>query len=216
MPVKTCPECGAPLSAWNHSFGSTLCTDCVRVSSTQLKSFFEKTRPSEREIQEYPVSGFMGKMLGYAVILFAAMTISAIAGYGNAGSFGGLAYGFLGGMITVFVFRKFIVARSSVNPLDTRRWYHFAIVYSMLVVIFWTFTYMGFMPFNAYLGGSLFSFHVRITQNFHVAAFWLVTLIALVAGVIGGLIGYNNVVRSDRHDKAVTLIRYQQWKNAAA
>jgi hypothetical protein len=154
-------------------------------------------------------------MLGYAVILLAAITVSAIIGYGNARSFGGLSYGFLGGMVTIFAFRKFIVARNSVHPLDTRRWYHFAIVYSLLVVAFWTFAYMGFMPFNAYLGGSLFSFHVRVTQTFHIAAFWLVTLIALAAGVIGGLIGYSSIVRSDRHDKAITLTRYQQWKNAA-
>ena len=197
MSSKTCLDCGTPLTTWNHNFGSPRCTDCVRVPLLHSKAFFEKVNPTEKDIQDYPVAGFMGKMIGY----------------GNARSFGGFVYGFVGGMVVIAAFR-WHTGKNSIHPLDTKRWYHFAIVYSVLVVCVWTFAYMGFMPFNAYLGGSLFSFHVRLTSTFSMSAFWLVTLISAGVGILGLVIGYFNILRSDKKDKAVTLIHFQLWKQA--
>jgi len=213
MSSKTCLECGTPLTAWNHNFGSPRCTDCVRVPLIHSKAFFEKVNPTEKDIQDYPVAGFMGKMIGYAAILLAVISLGAMIGYGNARSFGGFVYGFVGGMVVIAAFR-WHTGKNSIHPLDTKRWYHFAIVYSVLVVCVWTFAYMGFMPFNAYLGGSLFSFHVRLTSTFSMSAFWLVTLISAGVGILGLVIGYFNILRSDNKDKAATLVHFQIWKQA--
>lgn len=214
MASKTCVDCGVELTSWNRNWGSPRCTECMRVPLNQSKAFFEKAHITEKEIQDYPIASFMGKLFGYVAILLVVVTLGAMIGYSNARSLGGLGYSFLGGMLTIYIFRRFIVARNSVNPLDTQRWYHFAIVFSLTFVLTWTIAYMGFMPTGGMLGGSLFSFHVRITPTIHIAAFWLVTLISIAAGGIGGLIGYFNIVRSDKHDKAVALIHYQRWKQA--
>lgn len=215
MATKTCLDCGTALTAWNHNWGSQQCNDCARVPLSQSKVFFERIHPIEKDIQDYPVASFIGKMIGYAAILLVVITLAAMIGYSNARSFGGLAYGFLGGLGTIFVFRKWVVARNSVHPLDTRRWYHFAFVYSVLVVCFWLFAYMGIMPsINSPVGGSLFSFHILITRGFTMPAFWLVTLIATSAGLLGVLVGYINILRSDKKDKAITITHYQRWKQA--
>jgi hypothetical protein len=117
-------------------------------------------------------------------------------------------------MVVIAAFR-WHAGKNSIHPLDTKRWYHFALVYSVLVVCVWAFAYMGFMPFNAYLGGSLFSFHVRLTSTFSISAFWLVTLISAGVGILGLVIGYFNILRSDKNDKAVTLVHLQLWKRAS-
>ncbi len=214
MSSKMCLECGTPLTAWNHNFGSPRCTDCVRVPLVHSKAFFEKTHPAEKDILDYPVAGFMGKMVGYAAILLVVITLAAIIGYENARSFGGLAYGFISGLVVIAAFR-WHTGKSSIHPLDTKRWYHFAILYSLLVVLVWTFAYMGFMPtVGLPIGGSLFSFHVRITPSFLMSAFWMVTLISVGVGLLGLLLGYFNILRSDKKDKAVTLIHFQLWKQA--
>ncbi len=215
MSSKSCLECGTPLTAWNHNFGSPRCTDCVRVPLVHSEAFFEKTHPSEKDLRDYSVAGFTGKMFGYAAILLAVITLAAMIGYGNARSFGGLAYGFVSGLVVIAAFR-WHTGRFSIHPLDTKRWYHFALVYSMLVVCFWVFAYMGFISFDAFLGGSLLSHHVRITPTFTMPAFWLVTLIAVGAGVLGLLLGYFNVLRSDEKDKTNTLVHYMRWKRAGA
>jgi hypothetical protein len=88
-------------------------------------------------------------------------------------------------------------------------------VYSLLVIAAWVFAFMGFMPsFGFPMGGSLFAYHVSITPSFSMPAFWLVTLIAVVAGLIGAAIGYANVVRSDKKVKTIGLIHYQRWMQA--
>ena len=214
MTAKTCLDCGTELTTWNHNFGSPRCTDCVRVPFVHSKAFFEKTHPTEKNIQDYPVAGFMGKMIGYAAIVLAVIALASMIGYENARSFGGLAYGFVSGLFVIAAFR-WHTGKSSIHPLDTKRWYHFALVYSVLVVCFWVFAYMGFMPMiGSPIGGSLFSFHVRITPSFSISAFWLVTLISAGAGLLGLLIGYFNILRSDDKDKAVTLAHFQMWKQA--
>jgi len=214
MSSKTCLECGTPLTTWNHNFGSPRCTDCVRVPLIHSKAFFEKTRPTEKDIRDYPVAGFTGKMLGYSAILLAVISLGAMIGYGNARSFGGLIYGFVSGLVVIAAFR-WHTGKNSIHPLDTKRWYHFALVYSVLVVCIWAFAYMGFMPsVGLPIGGSMFSFHVRITPSFSISAFWLVTLISAGTGLFGLLLGYFNILRSDNKDKAATLVHFQIWKQA--
>jgi hypothetical protein len=216
MVTKLCSDCGTVLTAWNHNFGSSRCADCVRVPLSRSKSFFDRTKPAEGDIQNYPLSKVTQRLAGYTIFLFVCITLGGVIGYGNARSFGGLAYGFLGGMAATLIYR-WLVGMDPVNPLDAKRWYNFALVYTLVTVLVWVMAYMGFMPsINFPMGGSLFSFHVLVAPSISVPAFTLVTLIGLLAGVAGAVLGYLNLIRLDNKNKAHSLSHYQRWKGTAS
>ena len=211
MSAKLCMDCGVALTAWNHSFGSARCSDCVRVPLARSKAFFERTKASQTDIQNYPVSKITAKLAGYSVFYLLAIVLFSMAGYGNSGSMGGLVYGVVGGLLAGMICR-WLVSSGSVHPLDTKRWYNYALVYYVLVISVWAMAYMGLMP--TYLAGSLFSSHVRLTASYSMPAFTLVVPISLAAAILGAVLGYLNILRLDQKNKTNTLSHFQRWQQA--
>ena len=208
MPNKKCTGCGVILAGGNSNFGANKCADCIRVPYARSIKYFDKNQTTPEDIQQFPLRKAMPMIVGFSIIFYAAIIFASLVGY-LSGSLMGLIFGIGGGLFTGVIYRV-LVSSESMHPLNTKRWYNYGLIFYVAVICVWAMFYMGFISFNTY-SGSVFSFRVAVTPSLHISAFILVALIGLAAAIIGAVIGYWNVLRLEKKNKAHTLAHYQRW-----
>lgn len=210
MATKKCVECGATLTGWNSNFFSNKCVDCFRVPYPRAAAFFERTLVTEQDLQDRQISKSYPALIGYALFLFGCIIMGSLVGYGNGGSTQGLVYAFIATLLGIVIFR-WRMGLASVHPLDTTRWFNFAFPYTLIMFFSWAIAYMGWMP-TMVMGGSIFTFHVRITPTVHIAAYWLAALVGVGGAIVGAIVGYFNLKRQDERSQAHLLTLFKRWQ----
>ncbi|MBU0511873.1 MAG: hypothetical protein KJ638_09270 [Chloroflexi bacterium] len=216
MAAKKCVDCGATLTGWNSNFIGGRCIDCYRAPYVHAKAFFDRNPLTEQDIRNWKFSKSTKTLVGYALFLYACITIGSLVGFGKGGSYQGLIYAFVATLQGILFFRR-LMNFSTVHPLTTNRWYNFAGPYSIVLFFSWAIAYMGWVPIIAgrfIAARSIFSHHVLITSTMSVPAFGLVLLVGIVAAIAGVVVGLWNASRQETKNKAHLLTQLQRWQQS--
>ena len=213
MAAAVCVDCGKKLTFWNRStLSPNKCPGCAAGRSPlRLAEFFARPDTSEKNIQNYPLTTAVGKLVGMDLIIAALVVLGAISGYGSGGAIRGFWYSFIALMIGAALTRRLFHSRM-LHPLDEKRWSNYGIPFVVVFALGWLFGYMGFMPFSMMFVGS----STRVVFGpliLPVVAF--LPLLGLLVAVLGFAAGMAGMAAMDRRDKTDLIGKYRQWQKSA-
>jgi len=198
MAAKKCEVCGKSLNAWNHSLGSRMCTDCARGKSPQAKEkeyalSFEKHALTAESISERPISATVGKLIGGALIVDTTTYLGSLVATNSmipslVGCFIGLA------IVNATLF-------GGADILDKKRW-----------VRYWHGDLLGYwltyLPITFAMIANLSQSSYRTQNDIDI----LYLLAYLAASVVGLLVGFVNVSRTDEKEKNDIVDQFRKWQ----
>jgi hypothetical protein len=212
MAAATCVDCGKKLTVWNRSTLSlNKCTDCASGRSpSRLAEFFARPETSEENIQKYPLTSAVGKLLVMALIIAALVVLGGLAGYGSGGMTRGFWYSLIAMMISGALARRLFYS-SLTHPLDKKRWSNYGAPYVLVFALSWLIGFMGFMPTRSpfFVSPTHVVFGPLILP---VAGF--IALVGLLAAVLGFAAGMVGLAAMDRRDKTELIGKYRQWQKS--
>lgn len=219
MAAKKCVDCGAALMGWNGLFSQSKCSDCLRVTYYRSKAYFEQHTITEQDIQNWKIGNSKIYLFGYALFLYACIIIGCLIGFRLGGPTRGLLYAFVATLLGIVIFRWWM-SNTSVHPLNSHLWFNFALPYTYILFFIWAFAWVGWMPGPMgsifFRGRSILSFHIRITPQFTVPAFWIVLLVGVIAVILGAMVGVWFASKQFPKNKAHLITLYQRWQQIKA